>query len=124
MIKEIIQRLNQKISTSKAPYMAPVQKSYLAGVADALQIVEEVASEMYEVGKRYYVIVYEDNDRRYPCVKCLELYRINETKNRMSYCFRNVATSEEYIFHNVKRLRYRAFKTLNEANEMLKHPML
>lgn len=121
MIKEIINRLNREITVSKVQNMTPVQESYLAGVADALQIVEDIANDAFEVGKWYYVIEYKDNDRRYPIVKCLELYRINETKNRTAYCFRESEDAREHVFYNVKRLKYRAFKTLQEAEEALKY---
>ena len=63
--------------------MTKEQTSYVVGLSDALQIIEEYNANKYKIGKLYYVISYINKEAK---VEMMTLYRINN-KKKQSYCF-------------------------------------
>ena len=80
---EIIDILKSKILLESAPGMTEAQTYYVAGLSDALQIIEDYLENNLQIGKQYYVITHKDMDAK---VELMTLYRINH-KTKNAYCF-------------------------------------
>jgi len=85
-MQEIIEKLNRMILLETHANMSKEQECYVAGIADALQVIEEHMGNDLIIGKHYFVIMYKDNNRYDPYVEEMKLYRINK-KQKQVYCF-------------------------------------
>lgn len=113
-IDELIDKLKIKITTNKSPSMTSEQNGYLNGLADALQIVEDYKDDMLKIGKKYYVLVIENNEI---VVREMILYRINHTAEKTSYCFskNNKNNLDKLVLSSKIGVQLRVFKTYEAA---------
>ena len=113
-IDELIDKLKIKITTNKSPSMTSEQNGYLNGLADALQIVEDYKDDMLKIGKKYYVLVIENNEI---VVREMILYRINHTTEKTSYCFskNNKNNLDKLVLSSKIGVQLRVFKTYEAA---------
>ena len=117
-MQEIIDRINRKIVLETAPNMTSEQEHYISGLADAVQIIKECIEDNPIIGKRYFVIMYHDKEKRNPYVEEMMLYRINY-KKKTSYCFtRNLSNKNptpDLVLSSKEGLALRVFETREKA---------
>lgn len=117
-MQEIIDKLKSMILLNTTTNMNKEQESYAAGIADALQVIEEYVDNDFVIGKHYFVIMYKDNNRNYPYIEEMKLYRINR-KQKQSYCFtRNLNDNyptPDLVLYSKGGLAMRVFETRDEA---------
>ena len=115
-MQELIDMINQRIAIEKVPHMTKVQESYVTGLCDALQIVENFFKLHYVIGNWYYVIMPDEETGTR--IDKMRLYRINE-KNKTSYCFSKDKSSSrpDLILYNRKSLNLRVHNTREEAEQ-------
>lgn len=123
-LKKIIEALNGKITSETHLDMTKEQECYVAGLADALEIVKSLSEEQYVVGRTYYVLTLD----RFSTVQVepMRLYRINR-KKRLSYCFTRYLTGDtvtpDVVLNSEGSLKLRVFTSKEEA-EKNKHSVL
>lgn len=95
--------------------MTSEQECYVAGLADALQVIEEMLAEELSVGKTYFVIMYKDDK---PYIEEMKLYRIND-KSKKVYCFtKNIdykSPTPDLVLTSEHSLKARVFNSRDEA---------
>ena len=98
--------------------MNPETEYYLAGLADALEIVKKYQNE-YVVGDCYYIIMppprYQVGNRVFK----MQLYKITGKNNRKYYCFSTSINSKfpgnDLTLSSLSSLKMRVYKTKEEA---------
>ena len=114
-MNEIIETLERKIAIEKCSLnMTDEQRAYIVGLADALQIVEEICRKQLVIGKKYYVLIPLDNYNAH--IEEMVLYRINK-KQKWSYCFSkdNNNPTPDLVLHSDIGLKSRVFNSFDEA---------
>lgn len=93
--------------------MTDEQRSYVVGLSDALQIIEEYFSKQMIIGRKYYVISYVNKQ---PKVEHMTLYRINN-KQKCAYCFtRNHQNpTPDVVLYSKGGLKLRVFNDYESA---------
>lgn len=101
--------------------MTKEQEYYAAGLADALQIIEETLKEELKIGDIYFVIMYENHT---PYVEEMKLYRINDKSKRV-YCFtKNIDCKHptpDLVLTSEQSLKTRVFSSRQEAEMQCKY---
>ena len=114
-MKKIIDKLNSMITMETSTNMTSEQECYVAGLADALQVIEEMLAEELSIGKTYFVIMYKDDK---PYIEEMKLYRINDKSKRV-YCFtKNIdskSPTPDLVLTNEHSLKARVFHSREEA---------
>lgn len=112
-MQEIIEILKRKISVESSMNMADEHRSYVVGLSDALQIIEEHCSKQLIIGRKYYVISYVNKQ---PKVEYMTLYRINN-KQKCAYCFtRNHQDhTPDVVLYSKGGLKLRVFNDYESA---------
>ena len=117
-MQEIINKLENMILLETKPNMTKEQEYYVAGIADALEVVKKYSSNDLIVGKHYFVIMYKNNKKNNPYIEEMKLYRINK-KQRQVYCFtRNLKGHNEtpdLVLASKAGLTMRVFESKIEA---------
>ena len=112
-MQEVIEILKRKIAVESSTNMTAEQRSYVIGLSDALQIIEEYCSEQLTIGRKYYVISYIGKQ---PKVEYMTLYRINN-KQKCAYCFtRNHQNpTPDVVLYSKGGLKLRVFNDYESA---------
>lgn len=112
-MQEIIEILKSKIALESSANMTDEQRSYVVGLSDALQIIEEYFSKQMIIGRKYYVISYVNKQ---PKVEHMTLYRINN-KQKCAYCFtRNHQNpTPDVVLYSKGGLKLRVFNDYESA---------
>ncbi len=117
-LQKIIEALNGKITSETHFNMTKEQEYYVAGLADALEIVKNVSEEQYVVGRTYYVLTLDKYNMAQ--VEPMRLYRINR-KKRLSYCFTRYLTGDivtpDVVLNSEGSMKLRVFTTREEADK-------
>lgn len=131
-MKEIERILKSKISAETTKNMSTEMQYYIAGLADALEVVRQRMRDRLIVGQEYYVLMPVGNTNGRPTYKNefrplkLKLYQIKILQNRNDiFCF---ALNKDEIpdwykgsltiqFSNPNTLKLRVFKTFEEAEK-------
>ena len=117
---EIIEILKGEIAKNNLQYadvyevpLSEEQHGYVIGLADALKVVERCKAKQLEVGRKYYVLSYENHIVQ---IKHMKLYRINHTEEKISYCFAvNGKNNLDKIILNDRGTNLRVFKDYESA---------
>lgn len=123
-MQEAIEKLKRKITIETTTNMTSEQENYVAGLCDALQILEEVQEDDLKVGKRYFVIMYRDpTNQTNPYIQEMKLYRINN-KQKRTYCFTKNLTSNyscqaDLMLYNKGSIKMRVYETYTEAEKAM-----
>lgn len=83
-MKELIQILENKV-LAESSNLYGQNTDYVAGLADALEIVKEYDKNKLVIGRKYFVLLY-DNVCKKTNIEQMTLYRINK-KEKTSYCY-------------------------------------
>lgn len=114
-MQKIIDKLNSMITMETSTNMTSEQEYYVAGLADALQVIEEMLAEELSIGKTYFVIMYKDDE---PYIEEMKLYRIND-RNKKTYCFtKNIDSNSptpDLVLASEHSLKARVFNSQEEA---------
>ncbi len=112
-MQEIIEILKRKIVVESSANMTDEQQSYIVGLSDALQIIEEYCSGQLIIGHKYYVISYIDKQ---PKVEYMTLYRINN-KQKCAYCFtrNHQHPTPDVVLYSKSGLKLRVFNDYESA---------
>lgn len=115
-IDEIIAEIEHKISYEKTGSLTSEQEYYVAGLADALQIIKEIVGK-FAVGRKYFVIVNHKGDLD---IEEMTLYRINK-KTKFAYCFTRDASKPQpdLVLYSKQGMEHRVFSTYEEAKNGL-----
>lgn len=130
-MQEIIKKLQDKISSESTPPIPPEAVYYIAGLADALEIVKQRIDDKLKVGQEYYVLMPEGLTYGRPSPKNdfrplkMLLYQIKVFKNnREMYCFKISDDRPDWYmgtpkiqFSNPTTLELRVFKSESEAEK-------
>jgi len=115
-----IEEIERKITLEKKCDKDSKCEYYLAGLADALEIIKKYENE-YIVGNCYYVIMppshYETDNK----VLKMQLYKITGKNNRKYYCFSTYINSKypgnDLTLSSQGSLKLRVYKTKEEAEK-------
>lgn len=86
LLNSLISKIGSQITLSTKREMDESEISYIAGLADAIEIIEHEKEDMYFVGHDYYVLVYNEEIMD-TVIRKMRLYRINHTENKTTYSF-------------------------------------
>lgn len=115
-MQKIIEELNRKIILESSHEMTKEQEYYVAGLSDALEIIQQNIEDDYIIGRTYYVLM---PDEKYNTkIEKMRLYRINK-KKRWSYCFTKYLTgdvvSPDLVLSSKTSLNLRIYKNREDA---------
>lgn len=115
-MQKIIEELNRKIILESSHEMTKEQEYYVAGLSDALEIIQQNIEDDYIIGRTYYVLM---PDGKYDTkIEKMRLYRINK-KKRWSYCFTKYLTgdvvSPDLVLSSKTSLNLRIYKNREDA---------
>lgn len=115
-MQKIIEELNRKIILESSHEMTKEQEYYVAGLSDALEIIQQNIEDDYIIGRTYYVLM---PDGKYNTkIEKMRLYRINK-KKRWSYCFTKYLTgdvvSPDLVLLSKTSLNLRIYKNREDA---------
>lgn len=115
-MQKIIEELNRKIILESSHEMTKEQEYYVAGLSDALEIIQQNIEDDYIIGRTYYVLM---PDGKYNIkIEKMRLYRINK-KKRWSYCFTKYLTgdvvSPDLVLSSKISLNLRIYKNREDA---------
>lgn len=115
-MQKIIEELNRKIIVESSHEMTKEQEYYVAGLSDALEIIQQNIEDDYIIGRTYYVLM---PDGKYNTkIEKMRLYRINK-KKRWSYCFTKYLTgdvvSPDLVLSSKTSLNLRIYKNREDA---------
>lgn len=113
-MKELIQILENKV-LAESSNLYGQNTDYVAGLADALEIVKEYDKNKLVFGRKYFVLLY-DNVCKKTNIEQMTLYRINK-KEKTSYCFcRNYnQPNPDLVLYSKTSLKLRVFNDLESA---------
>ena len=113
-MKELIQILENKV-LAESSNLYGQNTDYVAGLADALEIVKEYDKNKLVIGRKYFVLLY-DNVCKKTNIEQMTLYRINK-KEKTSYCFcRNYnQPNPDLVLYSKTSLKLRVFNDLESA---------
>lgn len=113
-MKELIQILENRV-LAESSNLSNNNTDYIAGLADALEIVKEYDKSQLVIGRKYYVLLY-DNIHKKANIEQMTLYRINK-KEKTSYCFcRNYnQPTPDLVLYSKASLKLRVFNNLESA---------
>lgn len=113
-MKELIQILENKV-LAESSNLYGQNTDYVAGLADALEIVKEYDKNKLVIGRKYFVLLY-DNVCKKTNIEQMTLYRINK-KEKTSYCFcRNYnQPNPDLVLYSKTSLKLRVFNNLESA---------
>lgn len=124
MIHLIKERIEAQIICSTSWNMSNEGKSYLTGLADALEIVERVERDQLVVGKDYYVLVWNESNRSTD-IQIRTLTKITHTITRTAYCFSLGRHDESpIVLYSKGGLANRVFNTYEDAERGKQHVYL
>lgn len=125
-MNDVIRKLESLITLNTSSKMTEVEASYVAGIADALEVVKNSLSENLIIGNKYYVIMYRDGDIHFPYIEQMKLYKISQGQIKPSYCFtRNLESGKYHSNHpdlvlaSKKGLIERVFFTKEQAEQAI-----
>lgn len=115
-MQKIIEELNRKIILESSHEITKEQEYYVAGLSDALEIIQQNIEDDYIIGRTYYVLM---PDGKYNTkIEKMRLYRINK-KKRWSYCFTKYLTgdvvSPDLVLSSKTSLNLRIYKNREDA---------
>lgn len=115
MIEDITRAIRSRIILESSIDMTDEQKYYVAGLSDALRMIEDYDSEQIAIGKEYFVITHIDMDAK---VELMTLYRINK-KKKNAYCFtRNYKEpAPDLVLYSKAGLKMRVFTDYMSAEK-------
>lgn len=100
---------------------------YIAGISDAIELIEESIPDNIIPGLNYFVIMYHDGNEYLPYIEEMKLYKIAHSGNtRISYCFtknlsnsKNKVDTPDLILASKKGVAERVFFTQEQAEKHL-----
>lgn len=124
-MKETIEKMKKKISICKMGDRTDWRDGYMAGLTDAIQMIEDGIAELIVPNNNYFVIMYHNGDKYYPYVEEMRLYRKTEGRGGYVYSFtRNIYPTEvnkpDLVLSSLKAVKKRVFFTREQAEESLK----
>lgn len=116
-LEKITEKLNRMINVESAATMTAEQEHYVAGLSDALRVVEDYADEQLVIGHKYYVIMKNKVQIPKYIVKEMQLYRINYNKQKVSYCFTDDFDNPtpSLVLYSEIGLKKRVFRKYDDA---------
>lgn len=127
-MNNIISKIKNMITLETRINMTKEQEAYVAGLSDALEIIEGFISENLIPGHTYFVIMYKDGNKHLPYIEEMKLYKVAKGRLRTSYCFtRNLDqgkyhyNSPDLVLQSKKGISERVFYTFDQANDAINH---
>ena len=124
-MREAIDKLNRKLLINPLGKTKEWKDGYIAGILEAIDIVQEGIDNLITVGNNYYVIMYHNGDKYLPYIEEMRLYKIT-IKTRKSYCFsRNLDANRfntpnpDLVLASEKSLRERVFFNRDQAEKSI-----
>ena len=124
-MREAIDKLNRKLLINPLGKTKEWKDGYIAGILEAIDIVQEGIDNFITVGNNYYVIRYHNGDKYLPYIEEMRLYKIT-IKTRKSYCFsRNLDANRfntpnpDLVLASEKSLRERVFFNRDQAEKSI-----
>lgn len=115
LMQKIIDKLNSMIAMENSTNMTSEQECYVDGLADAIQVIEEMLAEELIIGQTYFVIMYKRDE---PYIEKMKLYRIND-RSRKTYCFtKNIdskSPTPDLVLISEHSLKARVFNSREKA---------
>lgn len=120
-MERAIKALENKIK-EESPYSTKEHESYVAGLADALEIIKETINGGLVIGEIYYVLMPKGETEA--TIVPMKLYRINQ-KTKKSYCFSKelrdynhlYSPSPDLVLYSQTSIKLRVFKSREEAEK-------
>lgn len=120
-----IKTLKKKIELNHIGEMTDYKEGYERGLTEALKAIQDTMDELVVPGTNYFVIMYQNGDKKLPYIEELRLYKITN-KTRKKYCFsRNPYAnqfntfSSDLILSSGEAIRKRVFLTREQAEEAI-----
>lgn len=124
-MRDAIEKLNRKLAVSQIGEQTEWRQGYAAGIAEAIDIIEDGIDDLIVPGNNYFVIMYHNGDKYFPYVEEMRLYKIS-IKKRKSYCFsRNLyatrfnTSNPDLVLASEKGLRERVYFSKEKAEEAI-----
>ena len=86
MISRIKEKIQNQIQYATSWNMSPEEISYLSGLADALEIIEQAEADSLKVGTEYYVLSWNQYQNT-TIIEKRKLTKITTTESRTAYTF-------------------------------------
>ena len=127
-MQDIIRQIKNMIDAEKCLDMTTEREHYIAGLSDALNVIEDSVANNLIIGRQYFVIMYRDGNIYLPYIEKMKLYKISQRKVKCSYCFtRNLDDSKyatntpDLVLASKKGLLQRIFFTEEQAKAAIEH---
>lgn len=121
-MQDIIYKLKDKILENQSQEMTVEQERYVAGLKDALELIENSVADNLIVGNTYFVIMYRNGDKYLPYIEEMKLYKVSQKSMKCSYCFTRKLHIAKYcsgtpdlVLASKKGLAERVFFTKEQA---------
>jgi len=125
-MQDAVYKLKNMIALNTKEEMTESQTAYVAGLSDALDVLETSISENLVIGTIYYVIMYRDGNKFLPYVERMKLYKFTQGNIKPSYCFTKNLESGRYhknrpdlVLNSKKGLMERVFYTMEQAENAI-----
>lgn len=122
-MRRIAEKLRTMIDLQSCSEMNENQTYYVAGLADALQVVEDFMDKELVLNRVYFVIMFKEDNKNSPYITKMRLYKISR-KSKLCYCFTEYLsgrnTSPDLILYSIGGLSTRVFSTQEAAEQALK----
>ena len=124
MIKQIKEKIEMQLHSASSFNPSPEQLNYMAGLADALEIIGSVEQDQLCIGKEYYVLAWDERTRS-TIIQARKLSKITQTIARTTYTFSiNDKDCNPIVLHGKGGLAMRVFKTYDDALHGKEHVYL
>jgi hypothetical protein len=125
-MQDVIYKIKNMIALNTKLEMTEAEESYIAGLSDALEILETSVSENLVIGNVYYVIMYRDGNKFLPYIDRMKLYKVTQGAVKPSYCFTKNLESGRYhsnhpdlVLNSKKGVMERVFYTMEQAENTI-----
>lgn len=125
-MQNTVYKLKNMIALNTKEEMTESQVAYVAGLSDALNLLETSISDNLVIGTIYYVIMYRDGNKLLPYVERMKLYKVTQGNIKPSYCFTKNLESGRYnknhpdlVLNSKRGLIERVFYTMEQAENAI-----
>lgn len=125
-MQNVIYKLKDKIAESQSQDMTVEQERYVAGLKDALDLIENSVADNLVVGNTYFVIMYRNGDKYLPYIEEMRLYKVSNKSIKCSYCFtrelnitKHRTGTPDLVLASKKGLAERVFFTKEQADKAI-----
>lgn len=118
---ELVEKIEALMPSYSQILKSDMMKAYANGLKDALRAIDECVCDILILNATYYIILYENGDRKLPYIKKMRLVSKGKTGKTLSFSnnlHRMIGGSKDVVIP-FRAVRRRVFSSYDEARRSI-----